>query len=66
MTAKIKKKSGKMKNFLKKGEFKDEASEVQFIVVFFSIYLFPFSFLLQNQQNSSLPNMDIIYRLVKT
>lgn len=36
MTAKIKKKkSGKMKNFLKKGEFKDEASEVQFIVVFF-------------------------------
>lgn len=24
-----------MKNFLKKGEFKDEASEVQFIVVFF-------------------------------
>ena len=36
------------------------------VVFFSSIYLFPFSFVLQNQQNSSLPNMDIIYRLDKT
>ena len=29
-------------------------------------YIFRLSYLLQNQQNASLPNMDIIYRLVKT